>query len=111
LKTRSKIGFSQRSRLDIMACILKNSNESSRKTRLIYGCNLNLRVFNLYRKYLVSGGFLKVSRREDGVEIFDTTVKGKEFITDYKNIERILKSAGDAGESLVRAPKKQLRVR
>jgi len=111
LRTRSKLGFSQRSRLDIMACILKNSNESSRKTRLIYGCNLNLRMFNLYRIILVRGGFLEVSRREDGVEIFDTTVKGKEFITDYRNIERLLNSAGDARENLVEAPKKQLRAR
>jgi len=73
-----------------MACILENSNESSRKTRLIYRCNLSLSQFNLYKDCLVETGLLKVSRREDGVEIFETTEKGKEFLRDYRKIKNIL---------------------
>ncbi len=73
-----------------MACILENSNETSRKTRLIYRCNLSLSQFNLYRECLVEAGLLKVSKREDGVEIFETTKKGKNFLEDYKKIKKIL---------------------
>jgi len=73
-----------------MACILENSNDSSRKTRLIYRCNLSLAQFNLYKDCLVEAGLLKVSKREDGVEIFETTEKGKEFLRDYKKIKSIL---------------------
>jgi len=75
-----------------MACILENSSETSRKTRLIYRCNLSLPQFNLYRDYLFKVGLLKVSRREGGVEIFETTEKGKEFLIDYEKIKRILQS-------------------
>ena len=73
-----------------MACILENSNESSRKTRLIYRCNLSLAQFNLYKDCLVEAGLLKVSTREDGAEIFETTEKGKEFLRDYKRIKSVL---------------------
>jgi len=76
--------------VEIMACILENSNETSRKTRLIYRCNLSLSQFNLYRECLVEAGLLKVSKREDGVEIFETTKKGKNFLEDYKKIKKIL---------------------
>jgi len=78
--------------MDIMSCILENSNKSSRKTRLIYGCNLSSSNFNLYKEFLVEAGLLKVSRREDGVEIFETTEKGKEFSKDYRKIQTYLKN-------------------
>ncbi len=90
MKEKSKVGFLQRSRIDIMACILENSNESSRKTRLVYRCNLSLSQFNLYRNCLFESGLLKVSRRQDGVEIFETNEKGKEFLRDYKKLKSAL---------------------
>jgi len=73
-----------------MACILENSNETSRKTRLIYRCNLSLSQFNLYKDCLVDAGLLRVSTRQDGVEIFETTKKGKAFLEDYERIKKIL---------------------
>jgi predicted transcriptional regulator len=63
LKSEKRSGFLQRSRIDIMACILENSNDKSRKTRL---------------------------RRGDGVEIFGTTEKGKEFLSDYRKIKSVM---------------------
>lgn len=73
-----------------MACILENSNDKSRKTRLIYRCNLSLSQFNVYKDCLVETGLLEVSRREDGVEIFGTTEKGKEFLSDYGKIKSVM---------------------
>jgi len=73
-----------------MACILENAAGGSRKTRLIYGCNLSPTQFNLYEDCLVEAGLLTVSKREDGVEMFQTTEKGREFLRDYRKIKRML---------------------
>ena len=73
-----------------MACILKNSNEPSRKKRLIYKCNLSFSQFNHYKNCLADMGLLRVSTREDGKEIFETSQKGKKFLKDYRNIKSIL---------------------
>ena len=81
--------FSHRSRFETMACILKNSNGASRKTRLIYTCNLNSAQFDLYKDFLVEAGLL-VSTSEKGGEIFETTEKGREFLTDYYRIRSLL---------------------
>lgn len=78
------------SRMDIIESILKNSTESSKMTRLKYKCNFNLSQFNLYKEFLVGAGLLKVSRREEEVEIFETTEKGKQFLNDYRKIKSIL---------------------
>jgi predicted transcriptional regulator len=85
----SKIGFSKRSRVDIIACILGNSNSSSRKTRLIYRCNLSLSQFNFYAECLMQGNLLK-KHEENGKEIYEITEKGKAFMKDYANIKEVL---------------------
>jgi len=77
-----------------MACILKSSIESSDKTRLMRECNLNFYQLNLFRDCLVEAGFLKVSKRNDGIEIFETTDRGKEFLRDHERIKGILKGEG-----------------
>ena len=81
--------FHQRSWIDIIACILEDYNESSGR-RGVYRCNLSLSQLNLYEDYLVEAGFLKVSRRENGVKVFETTQKGKEFLRDYRKIRASL---------------------
>jgi len=84
-----KVGFSQRGRVDIIACILENSNSSSRKTRLIYRCNLSLSQFNFYAECLIQGGLLKKFEK-NGKGIYETTEKGKAFIKDYAKISEVL---------------------
>ena len=79
----------KRNRIEIMVCILKNSNETSKDKGLLDRCNLKLALFNLYRDFLVEKGFLKISRQE-GVEVLETTKKGKQFLNDYINIKDIL---------------------
>ena len=90
MKSKGMSRFRQRSRIDIMACILENSNEGSRKTRLIYRCNLSLAQFNLYKDCLIEVGLLEASRLEDGTEVYETTEKGKKFLEDYRRIKGIL---------------------
>lgn len=73
-----------------MACILRNSNAASRKTRLIYRCNLSLSQFNKYVHCLIEGELLKKRVEENGVEVYSTTDKGKEFLGDYEKVRKIL---------------------
>jgi len=86
---KKKVGFSQRGRVDIIECILGNSNSSSRKTRLIYRCNLSLSQFNFYAECLIQGGLLG-SYERNGKKIYETTEKGKTFIKDYAKIREVL---------------------
>jgi predicted transcriptional regulator len=77
--------------VDIIACILEFSNSSSRKTRLIYRCNLNLSQFNLYAECLIQGGLLR-KYEKNGKEIYETTEKGRSFLRDYAKIQEVLES-------------------
>jgi predicted transcriptional regulator len=90
LRARDQRRFLQRSRIDIIACVLENSDNSSRKTRLIYRCNLSLSQFNMYADCLIEGELLKKYLTQNGTEIFETTEKGKKFLNDYEKIRKIL---------------------
>lgn len=82
--------FQQRSRIDIVACILECSINGARKTRLVYKCNLNFSQFNLYKDCLIKVGLLSNLKQGNNAEIFKTTDKGKEFLEDYRRIKSIL---------------------
>jgi len=73
-----------------MVHILGDSDKSPKKARIARRCNLKASQFNLYRDYLVENEFLKALRREDGVEIFETTAKGREFLRKYRKIKSVL---------------------
>jgi len=90
LNAKAKGRFHQRSRVDIIACILRNSNGTSRKTRLIYRCNLSLSQFNTYATCLIEGELLTKYAGEGGAEIYETTEKGRRFLRDYEKISKIL---------------------
>jgi len=94
LKVPNKRRFLQRSRIDIVACILGHSNDSSRKTRLIYRCNLSLSQFNIYAECLVEGGLLDRYTGRNGVEIYKITEKGKNFLKDYRRLKKVLEEMG-----------------
>jgi len=86
----AKTGFAQRSRVDIIACILEHSNRTSRKTRLIYRCNLSLSQFKMYETCLIDAGLLTKTRSKNNIEIYETTEKGKRFLKDYEKIKETL---------------------
>jgi len=84
--------FSNRSRISIVACILEKCNPKSRKTRIIYKCNLSLFQFNMYAKCLSKGELLRIYTEDNGFEFFETTKEGKRFLEDYKKIKQILEN-------------------
>ena len=93
MKHEEKRGFLQRSRIDIIACILRNSAGSSRKTRLIYKCNLSLSQFSSYVDRLIEGGLLRRYVNDKGKEIYEPAEKGIDLLRDYEKIKKILDQA------------------
>lgn len=70
-----------------MICILVNTDPDHGMDRLTQVCSLTSSQFGLYRNFLVRAGLLKVSTREDKVEVLETTAKGQEFLKEYREIE------------------------
>ena len=94
LTIEHKQRFIQRSRMEIIASLLKYSIDGSRKTRLIYKCNLSLSLFNKYVDCLIEGELLQknteMNPRQRSIETYHTTEKGMEFLRDYEKISKIL---------------------
>ena len=86
----TKRHFSQRSRLEIIACLLTSAYDGSRKTRLIYRCNLSLSQFKKYVDFLIEGGLLKKRVEGKRVEVYYITERGKTFLKDYERIMETL---------------------
>ena len=86
--------FIQRSRLDIIACILSNAETGSRKTRLIYQCNLSVSQFNKYATSLLEGALLETQVSGNKIVTYYTSPKGKEFLQDYQKIHMVLETMG-----------------
>lgn len=86
--------FIQRSRLDIIACILSNAENGTRKTRLIYQCNLSVSQFNKYSMSLLDGALLETKVSGNKIVTYHTTPKGKEFLLDYQKIRMVLETMG-----------------
>ena len=86
--------FMQRSRTDIIANLLANAVYGSRKTRLIYKCNLSLAQFNKYANYLIESQLLQRNietvKGKKSYEVYQTTEKGIEFLSDYQRIGKAL---------------------
>ena len=83
--------FVNRSRMDIAACLLKKATERTRKTRLIYGCNLSVGQFNTYAQFLIRKGLLRRERARDTKLYFVTTAKGLEFVAEYAKLRALLR--------------------
>lgn len=83
--------FLQRSRMDIIACILEHSAGHSRKTNLIYKCNLGSNQFKVYLSLLLGTGLLRRYEEKGGrVESYEATEKGEAFLNEYRKLKALL---------------------
>ncbi len=91
-KLSSSRRIQKRSDIDIMANILNEAHEGSRKTRIMYRCNLSHRQLKAYLKLLLDMGFLAFHSEKDSNNPyqFETTVKGLEFIDAYQTIKSLM---------------------
>ena len=78
---RSVIG-QRRSNVDIIADILRVAKRGARKTRIVYGANLNFKLLNEYLEKLEKAGLI-TNTSEEGT-IFKTTEKGRKYLEHYE---------------------------
>jgi len=91
-KSNSPLLFQKRSDIDIMANILSEANEATKKTRIMYRCNLSHSQLQLYLQVLNELGFLAPhSKKEDTKpKYFRTTSKGFKFLDAYHNLKSLM---------------------
>lgn len=90
---REKVcGMRHRNRLDIMADILKASLGGSRKTHVMYRCNLSFTQLEKYLGVMRSKGLLKIVLEEGSqkLELFEPTEKGNSFLQKYGRLKALL---------------------
>jgi predicted transcriptional regulator len=95
VQVESKATLLHRSRFDIMATILLAANEGgTRKTHIMYKCNLSFKQLHAYLRFLVEMGLLRPIVENVGTDdsscLFQTTRKGEAFIKAYGNLNALL---------------------
>jgi predicted transcriptional regulator len=75
----------RRTRIDITADILHFASEGTKKTRIMYRCNLSHNQLQAYLKLLLDMELL-ASRSE----LFKTTAKGLEFLDAYRVLTTLM---------------------
>ena len=83
---------SHRSFLDIVADILEACNSGTRKTYLMFRCNLAFRQLKYYLDFLLKKNLLCTVAGDGGSirDLFKVTEKGKEFLKAYKNLKSLM---------------------
>jgi predicted transcriptional regulator len=83
---------SHRGSLDIIADILNASLGGTKKTYLMYQCNLSFRQLKSYSHFLLKQGFLRLVAREDGSRSgsFEVTDKGRDFLRAYEGLKSLM---------------------
>lgn len=76
---------SYRSKLDIIADILRVAREGAKKTRIMYQANLS---YKLLSRYLAEIRKAYLIRFESGKRCYVVTQKGKKFLEEYKEYSR-----------------------
>jgi predicted transcriptional regulator len=86
-------GNNHRGRLDIIADILEASYEGTRKTYLMYRCNMSFKQLKNYLDFLLGKELLCMvnGSLNPDPNLFKITNKGKEFLKTYKGLKSMVK--------------------
>ena len=79
-----------RTRVEILASILRVANNGALKTHIMYKANLSHRQLEKYLTFLESNGMLEQVLDEDAVMKYRVTEKGVEFLKDYERLSKYL---------------------
>jgi predicted transcriptional regulator len=74
-----------RSRLDIIADILRAAEKNAKKTQIMYQANLNYKVLQKYLTEILGSSLIYF---EEEKRLYVLTDKGKEFLTTYQGYYR-----------------------
>jgi predicted transcriptional regulator len=72
----------RRSNVDIIADILRIARKGAKKTRIVYGANLNFKLLNEYLERLREAGLITNDSERRGV--LKTTDKGRKYLQHYE---------------------------
>ncbi|MEM1582781.1 MAG: winged helix-turn-helix domain-containing protein [Candidatus Bathyarchaeia archaeon] len=86
-KNVTEYGGLRRSRTEIIAQILRIAKGGARKTRIVYGANINFRLLDEYLKRLEKAGL--IAKENNKRNIIKTTEKGIEYLRRYENLENL----------------------
>ncbi len=93
IRTRSDspLRLRKRNDIDIMANILSEANKGTKKTRIMYRCNLSHRQLQVYLQFLLDMEFLTSYSKENvRLNYFRTTSKGFEFLDAYRTLQSLM---------------------
>ena len=82
----------RRAHLDIMEDILRVAVGGTKKTHLMYRCNLSFTQSKIYLRLLVRKGLLRpvFAKKSSPGNLFETTDKGKKFLRTYRDLKAVL---------------------
>ena len=91
-KSIYSLGIRKRSDIDIMANILSAANKGTKKTRIMYRCNLSHKQLQVYLQLLLEMGFLAPHSKKEGGKLncFITTSKGSKFLDAYHTLKGLM---------------------
>ena len=91
-KPISSLGIRKRSDIDIIANILSEANRGTKKTRIMYRCNLSHKQLQVYLQLLLDMEFLTFNPKKEGrmLNHFRTTSKGFEFLDAYHALKGLM---------------------
>jgi len=82
---RRNVMTRRRSHIEISADILRIAKAGARKTRIVYGANLNFKLLNEYLEKLERAGL--IAREMGKTEIIRTTEKGRKYLQQYESLK------------------------
>ena len=93
VKSRKSSSNSHRGRLDIIADILEASYCETRKTYLMYSCNMSFKQLKYYLDFLLRKELLHTVAEDVNCNpgLFKITDKGKMFLKAYKGLKSLVK--------------------
>lgn len=92
-KTHKKRSNKHRGTLDIIADILEASKGKTRKTYLMYRCNLSFKQMENYLSLLLKRGLIKAAEDQSNntnTSFFRITEKGERFLETYKGLQGLM---------------------
>lgn len=92
MKSYSYLWGRKRSDIDIIANILVEADKGTKKTHILYRCNLSHRQLQLYLQILYDMGFLASYSNNEGskMKYFRTTQKGLAFLDAYRTLKSLM---------------------
>ena len=91
-KPSSAVLSKKRNDIDIMANILTETSDATKKTRIMYRCNLSHSQLQVYLEILHELGFLEFRYKKEATKPkrFRTTQKGFKFLDAYRRLKNLM---------------------